>query len=65
MPSYLALGDSYTIGESVPGSGFNVPDSRHFRVTLLPDAVLIREVFARIERALGRHAAQARSRHVA
>jgi alanine-synthesizing transaminase len=49
----------------VPGSGFNVPDSRHFRVTLLPDAALIREVFARIERALGRHAAQARSRHVA
>jgi len=49
----------------VPGSGFNVPDSRHFRVTLLPDAALIREVFARIERALGRHAAQARSRQVA
>ncbi len=49
----------------VPGSGFNVPDSRHFRVTLLPDAALIREVFARIERTLGRHAAQARSRHVA
>ena len=49
----------------VPGSGFNVPDSRHFRVTLLPDAALIREVFARIERALGRHAVQARERHVA
>lgn len=49
----------------VPGSGFNVPDSRHFRITLLPDAALIREVFARIERALDRHAAQARSRHVA
>ncbi len=49
----------------VPGSGFNVPDSRFFRVTLLPDATLIREVFARIERALDRHAAQARARHVA
>lgn len=49
----------------VPGSGFNVPDSRHFRITLLPEAGLIREVFVRIERALGRHAAQARSRHVA
>ncbi|MFY2763113.1 aminotransferase class I/II-fold pyridoxal phosphate-dependent enzyme [Arenimonas sp. MALMAid1274] len=49
----------------VPGSGFNVPDSLHFRITLLPDAALIREVFARIERALGRHAARARSRHVA
>lgn len=49
----------------VPGSGFNVPDSLHFRITLLPDATLIREVFARIDRALGRHAARARSRHVA
>jgi alanine-synthesizing transaminase len=49
----------------VPGSGFNVPDSRHFRITLLPEADLIREVFTRIERALGRHAEQARSRQVA
>ncbi|GAB2489419.1 aminotransferase class I/II-fold pyridoxal phosphate-dependent enzyme [Arenimonas alkanexedens] len=44
----------------VPGSGFNVPDSRHFRVTLLPEAGLMREVFARIDRALGRHAARVR-----
>jgi alanine-synthesizing transaminase len=49
----------------VPGSGFNVPQSRHFRITLLPEAGLIREVFVRIERALERHAAQARARHVA
>ena len=49
----------------VPGSGFNVPGSRHFRVTLLPEAALVREVFARIDRALGRHAARVRARHVA
>src|SRR5688572_20444114 len=49
----------------VPGSGFNVPGSRHFRVTLLPDAATIREVFARIERLLDRQAARAASRHVA
>ena len=48
----------------VPGSGFNVPQSRHFRVTLLPEAGAIREVFARIDRVLGRHAARA-ARHVA
>ena len=49
----------------VPGSGFNVPGSRHFRITLLPDADLIREVFTRIDRALARHAARARARQVA
>lgn len=49
----------------VPGSGFNVPGSRHFRVTLLPEAADIREVFARIERVLDRHAARAGARHVA
>lgn len=48
----------------VPGSGFNVPQSRHFRVTLLPEAGAIREVFARIDRVLGRQAARA-ARHVA
>jgi alanine-synthesizing transaminase len=42
-----------------------VPGSRHFRVTLLPEAGLVREVFARIDRALGKHAARARARHVA
>ena len=49
----------------VPGSGFNVPGSQHFRITLLPEAGLIREVFTRIDRALARHAAQARARQVA
>ncbi|HHW4682196.1 MAG TPA: aminotransferase class I/II-fold pyridoxal phosphate-dependent enzyme, partial [Xylella sp.] len=38
----------------VPGSSFNVPYRDHFRVTLLPDAALMREVFSRIDRALSR-----------
>ena len=37
----------------VPGSSFNVPYRNHFRVTLLPDADTLREVFARIDRLLG------------
>ncbi|MEO5565681.1 MAG: aminotransferase class I/II-fold pyridoxal phosphate-dependent enzyme [Luteimonas sp.] len=41
----------------VPGSGFNVPYSNHFRVTLLPEAEQLREVFARIDRVLSRRAA--------
>ncbi|KFN49051.1 aminotransferase class I/II-fold pyridoxal phosphate-dependent enzyme [Arenimonas composti] len=49
----------------VPGSGFNVPASRHFRVTLLPDAATIREVFARIDRLLERMAARVAERRVA
>lgn len=49
----------------VPGSGFNVPGSRHFRVTLLPEAGVVREVFARIDRVLERHAARRGARHVA
>ena len=50
----------------VPGTGFNVPGSRHFRLTLLPDPGQIAEVFVRIERALGRIAARrAPARHVA
>ena len=49
----------------VPGSGFNVPASRHFRVTLLPDAATITEVFARIDRVLERRAAHRPARHVA
>jgi len=38
----------------VPGSSFNVPYRNHFRVTLLPEPPLLREVFARIERVLQR-----------
>lgn len=40
----------------VPGSSFNVPYRHHFRVTLLPEAATMREVFARIDRALSRRA---------
>ena len=39
----------------VPGSSFNVPYRNHFRITLLPEAEVMREVFARIETALARH----------
>src|SRR5690606_29346880 len=49
----------------VPGSGFNVPASRHFRVTLLPEAETLRDVFARIHRVLERHAERNAARHVA
>lgn len=41
----------------VPGSSFNVPYRDHFRVTLLPEAEVLREVFGRIDRLLARRAA--------
>lgn len=40
----------------VPGSSFNLAARNHFRITLLPEAATIREVFVRIERALRRWA---------
>ena len=40
----------------VPGTSFNVPYRNHFRVTLLPEAPVLREVFARIDRVLSRRA---------
>jgi alanine-synthesizing transaminase len=40
----------------VPGSSFNVPYRNHFRVTLLPEPAVMRDVFARIDRALSRRA---------
>ena len=43
----------------VPGSSFNVPYRDHFRVTLLPEAPVLREVFARIDRVLARRAVAA------
>jgi alanine-synthesizing transaminase len=43
----------------VPGSSFNVPYRDHFRVTLLPEPEVLRDVFARIHRVLARHAATA------
>nr|WP_156639843.1 aminotransferase class I/II-fold pyridoxal phosphate-dependent enzyme [Lysobacter gilvus]MUV12962.1 aminotransferase class I/II-fold pyridoxal phosphate-dependent enzyme [Lysobacter gilvus] len=49
----------------VPGSSFNVPFRNHFRVTLLPEAPMLREVFARIERVLARRAETAAARRSA
>jgi alanine-synthesizing transaminase len=40
----------------VPGSSFNVPRSRHFRLTLLPPPAQLHEVFVRIERVLAKMA---------
>ncbi len=40
----------------VPGSSFNVPYRNHFRVTLLPEAPTMREVFRRIDCLLSRYA---------
>jgi alanine-synthesizing transaminase len=42
----------------VPGTSFNVSDSRHFRITLLPPATQLHEVFVRMERLLQRMAAE-------
>jgi alanine-synthesizing transaminase len=41
----------------VPGCSFNVPNSRHVRLTLLPPPTQLREVFTRMERVLSRMAA--------
>ena len=43
-----------------PGVSFNVPYRNHFRITNLPDAATLRDVFARIEELLGVYAAGAR-----
>jgi alanine-synthesizing transaminase len=40
----------------VPGSSFNIAERNHFRVTWLPEAPVLREVFARIDRVLSRRA---------
>ncbi|MGH8134082.1 MAG: aminotransferase class I/II-fold pyridoxal phosphate-dependent enzyme [Steroidobacteraceae bacterium] len=40
-----------------PGVSFNVPYRNHFRITNLPDAGTVREVFARIEELLNEYAA--------
>lgn len=42
----------------VPGSSFNLQNSRHFRITLLPTAAEIADVFARMERVLERMQAE-------
>jgi alanine-synthesizing transaminase len=49
----------------VPGSSFNVPYRNHFRVTLLPEESVLRDVFARIERVLDRRAEAALARRAA
>ena len=49
----------------VPGSSFNVPYRNHFRVTLLPEAPVLREVFARIDRVLERRAVTATGQRAA
>ncbi|UXI69151.1 aminotransferase class I/II-fold pyridoxal phosphate-dependent enzyme [Tahibacter amnicola] len=51
----------------VPGTGFNIRERNHFRLTLLPEPDQIADVFDRIERCLDRLAAgsKARARHVA
>jgi alanine-synthesizing transaminase len=41
-----------------PGTSFNVPYRDHFRTTLLPDAALLRKVFARIEELLTDYASR-------
>ena len=39
-----------------PGVSFNVPYRNHFRITNLPDAATLREVFSRIEELLASYA---------
>jgi alanine-synthesizing transaminase len=46
-----------------PGVSFNVPYRNHFRITNLPDAATLGEVFARIEELLTDYAARPRERH--
>ena len=49
----------------VPGSAFNFAARNHFRITLLPQAAQLRDVFARIERVLERQAPHAEQRAAA
>lgn len=50
----------------VPGTGFNIHERNHFRLTLLPQPDEIGDVFTRIERCLARIAGRsALARHVA
>ena len=44
-----------------PGTSFNVPYRDHFRTTWLPDAALLRKVFARIEELLASYVGRAPS----
>ena len=51
----------------VPGTGFNIRERNHFRLTLLPQPAEIDDVFVRIDRCLGRIAERSAppARHVA
>ncbi|TAM21359.1 MAG: aminotransferase class I/II-fold pyridoxal phosphate-dependent enzyme [Rhodanobacter sp.] len=49
----------------VPGTSFNVPASRHLRLTLLPQPADLAEVFVRMERVLARMATEQPERAVA
>ena len=49
----------------VPGSSFNVPHSRHMRLTLLPPPAELAEVFVRMERVLAGMAEESRPKPVA
>ena len=49
----------------VPGSSFNVQYRNHFRVTLLPEAATMGEVFRRIDSLLERYAQAKRRQDVA
>ncbi|MCP4516604.1 MAG: aminotransferase class I/II-fold pyridoxal phosphate-dependent enzyme, partial [Delftia sp.] len=49
----------------VPGTSFNVPASRHLRLTLLPQPADLAEVFVRMERVLARMATEQPERTVA
>lgn len=50
----------------VPGTGFNIRERNHFRLTLLPQPAEIDDVFTRIDRCLSRIATRsAPARHVA
>jgi alanine-synthesizing transaminase len=42
-----------------PGVSFNVPYRNHFRITNLPDAATLREVFTRVEELLAEYARRA------
>src|SRR5271170_4669695 len=44
-----------------PGVSFNVPYRNHFRITNLPDAQTLREVFARIEELLSEYSSASRA----
>ena len=46
-----------------PGVSFNVPYRNHFRITNLPDAATLREVFARIEELLSGYAEEPPAQH--